>query len=119
MRKALKIIFIILLVIILLFALIGFSISFLVSWVWGGIRFTPDAAIEAVGLKLSEREYIINDDIYFYYDTAEHMDDWIDDVIIVKQNGMGMWYAVTNPPNNSSVYVEDTGEWVGKLMYIE
>ncbi len=119
MNKASKTVLIILLVIILVIAIIGFGIIAFVSWFFGGVRFTPQDAIEAASLTASEREYIKTDDLYFYYDTAENMDEWICDVMIAEQNGIGLWHAVTNPPNDAPVYVEDTGEWAGTLMFME
>lgn len=58
MNNVLKTSLIILLVIVLLVALIGFGITVFVSWVWVGIRFSPDEAMEAVGIGHSQRDRI-------------------------------------------------------------
>ncbi len=110
---------IVLLVISMALLLVGACIVAFVSWVWGGVRFTPDMAIEAVSLNAGERESITVDGLCFYYECAEGADDYIRDVMIVEQNGIGMWYAVTNPVDDYPLYDKQTGERVGVIVYVE
>lgn len=118
MNKTLKTVLTVLIVAILSLALIGFSIVALIAWVFGGARFTPDAAIEAASLGASERPCIKTDGLYFYYET-ELGGEWISDIMIARQNGVGMWNPVTAPRDNYPVYVKSTGEWAGMLIFIE
>ena len=122
--KALKTVSIALLVIVLLLALIGFSIIAFVSWVWGGIRFSPEDAMEAVSLGSSERERIEVEGCYFYYTTIgddyeisedSNMADCIQYVTPVIKNNIGMWNAVTRPSSHP-VYIEGTETYVGSFI---
>ena len=119
MNKTLKGVLIILLITVLALFVIGFGIILCVSWVFGGVRFTPDAAVEAASLTSSERPCIKADGVCFYYETAEGREDWICDVMIAEQNNIGLWHPVTDPRNNYPIYIEDTGEWAGTLMYVK
>ena len=125
MNKALRIILLILLAIVFTLGSIGFCITAFVSWVWGGIRFSPEAAMEAVSLGSSEWERIESEDCYFYYrtfedryETSEDMSDWICDVTPVRKNGIGMWYASPDP-GGYEVCMEGTETKVGYFIPIE
>ena len=53
-----KLIMTILLAIIISLLILSISACGFVSWVWGGNRFSPEAAMEAVSLGSSQRERI-------------------------------------------------------------
>ncbi len=117
----------VIIVAVLLLALIGFGITAFVGWVWGGMRFSPEAAIEAVGLHSSEKPRIEAGDCYFYYDTFEGYDrfqasedksDWIAYVTPVMKNEFGLWYARPKPHTNT-VYIDGTEEDVGYIIPVE
>lgn len=127
MNKALKTVLITLLVIVLVLALIGFSIIAFVSWVWGGNRFSPEDAMEAVSLGSSQRERIEVEGCYFYYTTLaddyetsadSNMADCIQHVTPVTKNNIGMWHAVTRP-SSYPVYIEGTENYVGSFVVEE
>jgi hypothetical protein len=118
-KTVLLTVLIVLLVLCMALLLVGACIVAFVSWVWGGIRFTPDMAIEAVSLNASERESIALDGICFYYRCAEGAEDYISDVMMVERNGIGMWYAVTNPVDDYPLYDKQTGERIGCIVCAE
>lgn len=114
--------------IVLSIALIGVLISAFVMWVWGGFRFSPEAAMEAVSLGSSQRQHIKAENCYFYYETfdecyyeAENYSDWICDVTLVRKDAVGaigMWYAEPNP-RGYTVYEKETNESAGFLLSVE
>ncbi len=132
MNKKLKIILIIVAAVVVIaivaavvtVALVGIGIAGFVSWVWGGIRFTPDDAMEAVGIGASEQPRIATDNTYYYYETisdiyGEHpFGDWIIYITPVEQNDIGMWYAITNP-RSEFVYIEGDTEAVADFFSFE
>ena len=96
------------------------SCGFGVAWVWGGIRFTPDDAIEAVGLGLSRNEKIQTKDYTFYIDAFQTDDDWIEYVYPVEQTDIGMYHAITRLGKYSSaVYIGEDLIRVGRLITME
>ncbi len=125
MKKTLKIILIILLVVALGISMVGCGIIGFVSWVWGGVRFSPDAAMEAIGIGHSQQERVEGEDCYFYYSTfadryyeGEDMDDWICAVTPVERSGWFMWNA-TPDPRGEFVYIEGTQQQMGLLVCVE
>ena len=124
MKKALKIILIVLLILTLSLGMVGCGIVGFVSWVWGGVRFSPDAAMEAIGIGHSQRERIEGEDCYFYYSTfadryyeGDHLGDWICDVTPVEKNGL-LWNA-TPEPRGEFVYSDGEQETVGYFYCFE
>ncbi len=122
MNKTIKIILTVLLSIVLTVNLVGCGITGFVSWVWGGVRFTPEEAMEAVGIGASKQERIEAEDCYFYYETiadnyesAGESADWIYTVTPVKKQN-GMWSASTNPRSH---VVYTNGEGVGTIISYE
>lgn len=125
MKKALKIILIVLLILALSLGMVGCGIIGFVSWVWGGVRFSPDAAMEAVGIGYAQQPRIEGEDCYFYYSTfaddyyeGEEMDDWICRVTPVRKSGWFMWHA-TPDPRGELVYTEEEQQAVGRLIAVE
>ena len=80
-----KKLFVAFLILILVFALLGAGIMTFISYVWGGYRLTPEAAVEAVSLTASEKAYIDADGFRFYYDTEDGREGYISDIYIVKR----------------------------------
>lgn len=117
MKKAMKTALKTLAVIVFIIVLTGFSIAAFVSWVWGGVRFTPEAAVEAISLGYSNNQYFEADDYRFYYRTLAD-DDWICDVTPVSRNAIGM-YTATADPRSYPIIVEETGEYAGELITFE
>lgn len=106
----------------------GLGITGFVSWVWGGVRFSPEAAMEALSLSSSDGERIEGEDCYFYYRTfgevygvTGEMSDAICYFTPVLKNSVGMWYAVADLPEkySSRVYEKESGEEVGVLTFVE
>ena len=127
MNKALKKLLIASSVIVLALALITLGIISFVSWVWGGTRFSPEDAMEAVSLGSSERARIEAKGCYFYYTTIaddyeasadSNMADCIQHVTPVTKNSIGMWHAVTRP-SRYPIYIEGTEAYVGSLVVEE
>ncbi len=124
MKKAVRHILKFLAGVILLFALLGCLLVAFVSWVWGGVRFSPEAAMEAVGQGAGRQEFIQADGYRFYYTTVADLcgstagsDDRICEVTPVAQNGIGMWYAIPKPPSRP-VYAEGVDAAVGHLISV-
>ncbi len=121
MNKAVKIFLVLLFALTLAVALIGCG----VSWVWGGARFFPKDAMEAVSIGAGKQEHIVADSCYFYYRTVAdeygavgELDGWICQVTPVKQNGIGMWSA--DPDSRGRlVYTEDVAESIAALVVVE
>ena len=113
-----KKLFVAFLILVLVFALLGAGIMTFISYVWGGYRLTPEAAVEAVSLTASEKEYIDADGFRFYYDIEDGREGYISDVYIVKRGELGTWYAVTDPSDSYAVANKDTGAYVGRLVTV-
>ena len=125
MKKTVIIIISIVLALAVLILSVTVGMIGFVSWVFGGVRFSPEAAMEAVGIGASEAERIEGDGVYFYYHTIaemysdlDNMTDWIYSVTPVRQNGIGMWYASPDP-RSYSVYLEGESEWIGSFVFVE
>lgn len=127
MKKALIIIAVTLTALILTVAVVGFSIIALVAWVWGGNRFSPEDAMEAVSLGSSQWEKIETEDCHFYYRTIadcyevsaeSNMADRIYYVTPVTKTKIGMWRA-TPDPRSLPVYSEGTKTAVARLVSVE
>ena len=118
MKKVLKklIAFVFLLSMLYSFSACGFG----VAWVWGGIRFTPDDAIEAVSLNKSKNEKIQTDDYTFYIETFLDKDDWIENVYPVAKTDLGMYHAITRLGQyTQGVYIGADLKQVGRLITLE
>ena len=102
---------------ILLVAAASVAIVAFVGWVWIGMRFSPEAAIECVGLGASELPYFDADGWRFYYETDYDDSDWICEVRPVEKQGI-FWYAVTRP-RMSEVSVADSGAYAGGIYMQE
>ncbi len=103
----------------------GVGIAAFVSWTWGGVRPSPEAAMEAVGIGASQKARIDVGGGYVYYTTvADHYEnagdigEWIAEVTPVRKNGIGMWYA-TPDPRSHMVYTKGDGQSVGTLITVE
>ena len=118
MKKVLNklIVFSILLSMLFSFSSCGFG----VAWVWGGIRFTPDDAIEAVSLGKSQNEKIQTDDYTFYIETFLDKDDWLENVYPVTKTDLGMYHAITRLGQyTQGVYIGADLKLVGRLITLE
>ncbi len=109
MKKTFKLILIsiaaIVLTAMLLIVAVGVGITGFVAYVWGGMRLTPEAAIEAVGINMSQLEYVETEDLRVYYRTAddslgymvsEFPDDYMYEIYPVQRQDV-LWYANTRP----------------------
>ena len=124
MNKTIKIILLVAVVAIASLLIASLLLVGFVSWVWGGNRFSPEAAMEAVGLGSSQQERIEVAGGYFYYTTVaddyeisadSNMTDCISHVTPVIKNNVGMWRAVAQP-QTYPVYIEGTETYVGQLV---
>ena len=102
---------------ILLVATAGAAMIAFVGWVWGGMRFSPQAAMECVSLGSSELPYFEDDGWRFYYETDYSNSDWICEVRPVEKQGL-LWHAITRP-SMSRVSVADSGADAGSIYMQE
>ncbi len=124
MHKTAKKLLIVLISVVLVIALVGFVLVAFINWVFIGTRFTPEAAIEAVSMPMSQQEYIEAKGIRVYYRTigdsydqaGEMYADWPCELYPVIRNHVGMWYAVTRGLGGGPVYPYGSGESVGYLF---
>lgn len=127
MKKTAKIALTVLLVVSVTALAVFSAICAFVSWVWGGMRFSPEAAMEAVSIDSSQMEYIQADGCRFYYQTLSdvdtesdlgEMEDCIGNVRPVLKSKLGMWYAVTRP-ESLPIRAEGDETVIGKLVQTE
>ena len=102
---------------VLLTASVGVAITASIGWVWGGMRFTPEAAMECVSLGSSGLPYLEADGWRFYYETDYNDSDWICEVRPVEKQGL-FWHAVTRP-SARRVTVADSEADAGRIYMQE
>ncbi len=120
MNKGLKTVILILFVTVTVSSLSGCA----VSWVFGGTRFSPEEAMEAVGIGASKQEYIEIEDCRFYYQTTAdcfescgELADWIYGVTPVKKKNR-MWSANPNP-RSYPAYTDGAEESIVAVIPVE
>ncbi len=120
MRKQHRIVFLIVFISATAALLSGCAIS----WIWGGTRYTPEDAMEAVGVGHSKQERIEADGCYFYYQTVSEffenpgqIGQWLYTVTPVRKNEAGMWYASPDP--RSYIVKTEDGTAVGSIIPLE
>ncbi len=128
MKKALKIGLIVALSVILTVALLALALIARIGYAFG-LRFSPEAAAEAVSIHMSELSYIEGENCRFYYRTVEDIygdlladptaahGEWLYDIMPVTRDGL-FWQART-VTGGASICREGDDQRVGYLQYIK